>query len=351
MSKIRLLMLSAAAMLILAILGGRILRQSRADALQDAYSSIVSVKGLVAQTETFTRRVEASGVLAGNKESLVAAETGGRVVQILADVGCAVRAGDPLVRLDDELYGLEAERARIAYEKAQLDLQRLESLYAERSVAESDLENARLGVKGAEVQYRMAQKTYRDATIRAPFAGTVAVRLTEVGQMVERGMPVAQLVDIASLKLTVQVSESEVGYLAVGAPALVTVDATGDTVPGEVAAIGSRARDGARTFPVEIRLAGAEQLRSGMFAHTVITSAQSDPAILLPRASLVPDAGNMVVFTSRGGQAEKHVIRQIGFQGDRVAVDGVAPGDTVITLGSSLLSHGAQVLLTLEEEK
>ncbi len=347
MKKSQTILWGSVALLVVILVTGRILRQAKSDTLQDAYTGIVSVSGFVAEAEPFTRFIEESGTLAGNKESTIAAETGGRVTAVYVDVGGVVRAGEPLVRLDDELYRLESERAKVAFDKAQMDLERLEKLYQDKSISESEIEGARLAAKGAEVAYRMALKTYNDATIRAPFNGTVASKSTEVGQMVERGMAVVQLVDLSSLKLTVGVSESDVKYIIPGASATVVVDAAGDTVQGTVTAIGSRAASGARTFPVEVRLPGSPRLRSGMFARAIIAAKTEEKALLVPRAAILPDAGNTVIYLAHGGTAFKSVVDVIGTAGDRVAVDGIEAGDTVLTTGNQMLSHGSQINLSL----
>ena len=348
MKKSKTILWGSAVLLLVILIGGRILRQARSDTLQDAYTGIVSVSGFVAETEPFTRLIEESGTLAGNKESTIAAETGGRVTEVAVEVGDYVKAGEPLVRLDDELYGLESERAKVAYDKATMDLDRLEKLYQDKSLSDSDIEGARLAAKGAEVVYRMALKTYNDATIRAPFNGTVASKSTEVGQMVERGMAVIQLVDISSLKLTVGISESDVKYVTPGAAATIVVEAAGDTVHGTVTAVGSRATSGARTFPVEVRLPGLPHLRSGMFARAIIAAKTLENALLVPRVAIVPDAGNTVVYLARGGTARKSVVVVIGTTGDRVDIDGIEAGDTVLTTGNQVLSHGSQIALTLK---
>lgn len=348
MSKPKTFALGGLALLIILLIFGRMMRQGRNEALQETRSTSVAVKGLVAVPEAFTRQVEASGVLEGAMEATVAAETGGRVIELRVDVGQRVSKGDPLARLDDELYRLESERAKIAFDKAKMDLDRAETLYQGKSISESDIEGARLGAKGAEVAYQMALKTYHDATIRAPFAGTVAQKMTEVGQMVERGMPVVQLVDVSSLKLTVPVTETEIRLVGPGATATVFIDAVNDTVRGKVFAVGSRAIAGARTFPVEIHLPGNERLRSGMFARAIIGSPREDQEMLLPRAAVLPDAGTMIVFRAHRGTAEKVPVRLIGNQGDRVAVEGLQRGDTVVTTGNQSLSHGMQILLTLD---
>jgi RND family efflux transporter MFP subunit len=165
--------------------------------------------------------------------------------------------------------------------------------------------------------------------------------------MVERGMPIVQLVDISTLKLTVNVSEADIKFISTGAPATVIVEAVGDTVQGKVSAIGSRATAGARTFPVELRLPGSKKLRSGMFSRAVIATKTLEDALLLPRAAVLPDAGNTVVFLAKGGTAQKRIVDIIGNVGDQVAVDGIAVGDTVLTTGNQMLTHGSQIALTL----
>ena len=336
------------AILIVGLVVGKFLRQAHSDTLQDAYTGIITVSGFVAEHQPFTRHIEESGVLTGNKESTIAAETGGRVVEINVEVGDNVRVGEPLVRLDDELYRLDSEHAKIAYDKAQMDLERLEKLYTDKSVSDSDIEAVRLAAKGAEVQYRMALKTYQDATIKAPFNGTVAAKFTEVGQMVERGAPIVQLVDLSTLKLIVPVSEADVKYVTPGAEAIIYIESAADTVRAQVAAVGSRATSGARTFPVELKMKGAKNLRSGMFARAIIATATEHEAMLLPRAAVLPDAGNMIVFLANGATAQKQPVRIIGTTGDKIAVEGVSEGDTVLTTGNQALTHGSQITLTLQ---
>lgn len=347
MTRKRTSLLIVVILIVVILIGGRLYRQAKSDTLQDRHSNVIPVTGFVLVPQPFTRTIEESGVLSGAKESLIAAETGGRVLTVSVDVGDNVQSGHALVRLDDELFRLESERAKVAFDKAKMDLERVQKLYDEKSVSESDLESARLGAKGAEVQYRMALKTYNDATIRAPFSGTIAAKMTEVGQMIERGAPVVQLVDVSTLKLNVSVAESDVQYLAVDAPVKVVVDAVGAELEGKVTAVGSRAMTGSRTFPVEIKLAGGGLLRSGMFARAMITAGTQSDALLLPRAAVLPETGRSIVYLAKGATAQKVPVRIVGAAGDQLAVDGLSKGDTVITTGNQLLTQGTTIQLTV----
>lgn len=348
MSKTRLTTLAASLVLVILLVAGRLIQQAHGDVAQNAYTGIIPVSGFVLQPAPFAKSIQESGTLKGKRESILAAETGGQIEQVFVEVGDVVRQGQAMLKLDDELLELEAERALIAYDKARLDFDRVSKLYEEHSISESDFEGARLALKAAEVQQRYAKKTYEDATIRAPFAGTVAARMTEVGQMIDRGQPVFHLVDTQKLKLPISVTETEIRDVVVGASANVFVEALGDSFPAEVTAVGARAMQGARTFPVELTMDAADGVKSGMFARAFIFAGVDSSSLLVPRAATLPDVGRPVVFTVKDGKANKVPVKVLGMSDDHVSVAGLSAGDTVIVTGNQLLSQGSQLALTLQ---
>lgn len=349
MTKTKIITFSVIAIAVTVLLVNQIMHRTLANTNKTVANDTTLVRGFVAQLEPYIRRTEGSGTLMGDKESLVAAETGGRVMEIRVEVGDIVRAGQPLVRLDDELYRLESERAKIAYDKANMDFKRMEKLYQEKSVSETDFEGAKLMQKGAEVQYEMARKTYCDATICAPFTGTVAAKMTEVGQMAERGMPVVHLVDISTLKLTMEVSEQDIRHIRAGDAAQLYIEALEDTVQGKVTAVGSRAANGTRAFPVDIQIKGDGRIRSGMFARAFVVASNPEEGVLLPRSAVLPDMGLTIVFRAKNGIAEKMVVGILGLSGEKVVVSGLMAGDSVITTGNQALAHGSKINLLLED--
>ncbi|MBI5058651.1 efflux RND transporter periplasmic adaptor subunit [candidate division KSB1 bacterium] len=338
------------AIVLLALITTRLIRSARTEVASDGVSLTVPVAGLVVTPQAFVRSLEETGTLQGNREAVISAEVGGRVTAVAVEAGEQVAAGAPLARLDDELLGLEAERAKVGFDKATLDFERVRKLHEQRSVSDSELEGARLGMKGAEVAYRLADKNYRDGTVRAPFAGSVASRFVEVGQMLERGMPVAQIVDASAFKITVQISEAEIPLVKERAPATVIVETLADSIGGEVYSIGSRAAPGSRTYPVEVKIPGRAGLKSGMFARVIIAGSTDEHGLLIPRAAALVDMGRLVVFVARGQTAHKVAVKTLGTQGDLLAVSGIEAGDTVIVTGNQLLAEGTPIQLSLRGE-
>ena len=348
MSRTRIITLAVAALIIAGLTSIKILNEAQGDVANNAYSNIIPVSGFILETKPFATIIEESGTLQGRHEAILSAETGGQIEQILVEIGDVVRKGQPLLKLDDAILEIETERALIAFDKAKLDFDRVEKLFNEKSISQSDYEGARLSLKAAEVQYRYAKKMYDDATIRAPFSGTITAKLTEVGQMIDRGQPAFQIVDVEQLKMQVSVSETDVHLLSPGATAMIFVQALNDSFPAEVTSVGSRAMQGARTFPVELTLAAADGLKSGMFARAYISAGVDSTSLIVPRAATLPDVGRTVVFRTKNGKADKVAVRVRGTAGDEVSVEGIAAGDTIIVTGNQLLSQGSELSLTLQ---
>ncbi|MCX7836298.1 MAG: efflux RND transporter periplasmic adaptor subunit [bacterium] len=346
-TKIRILLYSGIVLFVILIIIGRYFRHAKSDALSNIYSPIVTVSTVVANQKEVQLHIEETGTLQGGKEAIISAKTGGQVEKWFVNVGDFVKQGEPILKVDDELLRLETERAKVAYDKAKMDLERIEKLFKEKSVSETDYENAKLMVKSAEVQAKYALKTYEDATIRAPFSATIAAKMTEVGQMLERGMPAVQIVDLAKMKLIVNVSENQIQDVQVGLDVMVIVPAINDTLLGKVTSINKKAIQGSRSFPIEIEIQGNPKLKSGMFAKAILKSAKLKQAIVLPRNAVLPDAGNTIVFLSKNNTAEKKNVQVLGYLGESVAVDGLNQGDTVITVGNQLISQGQKIAISM----
>jgi len=323
-------------------------RKEKSDQLQNPYTGVATVNAVAAKNRPFPRLIEETGVLTGVRESIVSAEIGGQVVEVFVEVGGRVAPGAPLIRLDDDLLRLEAARARNVYEKAKMDYDRVQSLHSRKGASDAELEGMRLGMEGAEVGWKMAQKNADEATIRAPFGGVVAQRFTELGQMIERSMPVVQLIDNSQLKLTLQIREDQIRFIDPGSPAIVHVDAAADSVVGQVVAVGAKASMGARTFPVELRMPGSPILRSGMFARASIDAGFITDAIVIPGLCVLPDAGKTIAYISRDNIAYKVDVTVIGVNGAEMAVSGVSEGDVVVTTGNLLLSQGMPLSVKME---
>ncbi len=224
--------------------------------------------------------VVADGTVVPLRSADLTTSTSGLVQAIYVREGSEVNDGQLLLRLDQTAYQDEINRAEYAVTLAEADLQlaelQLEELPADASQGQIDLAQANLRAKETNVD--LAQSTLTSARnaldqteLRAPFAGTVASMLLDVGEQAIAGQTVVTIGDTSTWLIeTTDVSELEVVRLAIGDRASVTFTALpGHTIEGTVDRIQGRglSEDGSVVYAVAIRPdAFNPQLRWGMSA-------------------------------------------------------------------------------------
>jgi RND family efflux transporter MFP subunit len=316
--------------------------------------SDVPVNATRALRQTLTNQISLVGTINANNDVNVVSETQGVVREVFVKVGDQVKSGVVLVRVDDEIPRSNLATASINYEKAKRDFERTEALYQENSISVSQLDAARLGLKAAENQLDIARRQMENTKIKSPIAGTVNARSVNVGTMVVQGATVANVVDITTLKVRVNVTEREAFQLKPGDKVDVSTDVyPGVTFTGLIDNIGSKA-DEAHTYAVEILLRNSAEhaLKAGMFARVSFVSIQPKATLAIPREALVGSSKNAEVFVVRAGVVDRRSI-VVGRQ-TAVALEvlqGLEEGDSVVTSGHSNLVDRSRVIVLSSEER
>lgn len=258
------------------------------------------------RTATITERevprfLRVTGQLIGQNDAVIAADAVGKVVETPVERGTEVKAGDMLVKLDERQARLELAEAEASLELAKARLQlarneqeRNEPLADQRAIAQADFQKLvtdtaaqEAEVASATARRDMKQKTLADSVIRAPFSGVVAERLVEPGEYVRADSPVARVVDLATLRLVLNVPETEVGALAVGQTVEFTTAAfPGRTFAGTLKFLGAAVREASRDLMVEAVVENTDgSLRPGFFCDARI-GLREEKAAVVPVAAL-----------------------------------------------------------------
>lgn len=199
-------------------------------------------------------------------------------------------------------------------------------------------------------------------TITAPFAGYVVAEHTEVGQWIESGKLVAEIVEVDPIEVRVHVQESYIPRLTLGVSARVDIDALpNQTFIGSVIAIVPKADEKSRTFPVRIALKNPRQsdgtplLKPGMFAKVELPVDQKKNVRLVPKDSLVLGGPQPVVYIVIPG--EKPTVQPVPVQlgiavGSWIEVKGdLKSGQQVVVEGNERLRPGAEIVAAEAEIK
>lgn len=223
--------------------------------------------------------------------------------------------------------------------------------------ADAELRIATAALERLQAERRQQAEVVARHTLVAPFAGVVSRKLTELGEWVETGTPVIELVDTARLRLDVQAPQERYYQIAPGAPVEVRVGAfPGRVFAGTVAAKVPVKDPSARTFLVRVRVEDAgERLTPGMSAEARFSLRGEGQALVLPRDAIVrhPDGGASV-WVLNGGSPATVSARTVRLGRTLAAgveiVAGVDAGTRVVLRGNETLREGQSVRVVAAQD-
>ena len=348
--------------------------------------------------QTLHRAVEVVGTLAAEDDVTVSSEAEGRVSALRADLGDRVKTGQILVELDAEKSQYSRDQQRAALEsalakygasdpadlppveqtpdalKAAADLQqakqaydRAQELHRRQLIPQQGLDDAQTNLQGKQAGYasaiqgarnlraeitasdatlKLADRTLRDATIRAPFDGFIKTRLVSVGQFVKNQTPVMNIVRMDPLKVTGEIPEKMAPWIHVGQPVTLHVDAFPDKeITGHLSRLSPSVNTSSRAFPFEAMVPNADaSLKPGTFARVHIESSELVHVLTIPYSAVQYRYGVNRVFLLEGDHVSLKELKTGEREGDRIEVAaGVRAGDRVVSEDVEKLSDGAKV--------
>jgi membrane fusion protein (multidrug efflux system) len=311
----------------------------------------------VARMEAWESVLISVGSLAAVQGVTVTAELAGKIVNIAFKPGTLARAGDLLVQQDtsSEEAQLRATEATVAL--AKLNLERLGKLLSERTISQSQFDNADAQFKQAVAQSDNIRATIAKKTIRASFAGRLGIRLVNVGQMLNPGDAIVSLQSLDPIFVDFLLPQQQLAQVQTGLPVRVVTDALpGEVVDGKITAINPQVDSATRNIRIQATIPNAEErLRPGMFVNVAVVLPAKTKVLCIPATSVLyaPYSDSVFVVeektdekSGKAGKAVRQQFAQLGEKrGDFVAiVSGLKEGDTVVTTGVFKLRNGQSVI-------
>ncbi len=368
---------------------------------------VFPVKVAAARRGVLIKRLNTSGIIRAKREVDLIARIGGEVVAVSVYNGKFVKQGELLVKLDDREHRVALEKAKAALLSSQIEykslisaevigtvdsaqlreqiaaahamFRRAEAQYRQGHMTEEefgrvkrdyeatmayygskrgDLVANKSGLTQATEQYERARMNLEWTEIRAPFAGYVANCEINEHMQVQAGKVLLKLVDVSSLLVDVEVLESEIGKIAVGREAEVSVNAyPEEKFIGKIIAINPIVDPKSKTVKVTVELKDSRPktahhspinqsppLRPGMFANVRLEAEIVKDRLLVPKEALLVRDQRRLVFVVREGLAKWHYVEVGEENEEQVEIkSGIVPGDSVIVSGHYTLAHDARV--------
>lgn len=305
---------------------------------------LASVRVLDSRHQIIRDQVIINGRTEADRSVSVKAETDGVVTQLHFRRGDQVNAGDLLAELAIESRQAQLLEARSLLERREIEFRGAEQLRKQNSISQTDLAQARAALDSARAQLNMAVSEVERTRITAPFDGLIETRDVEEGDFLNRGAPVATVVDLSPIRVKGSLSERYSNRIEVGSRAEVRL--INDSVhQGEVTFVGRVASASTRTFPVEVVIANADgAIIEGLTAEITLFADELS-AHRLPSSTLtLNDDGTLGV---KGVDASSRVVfypvKVVRDTPQGVWLTGLPESVRLIVVGQEFVSAGQQV--------
>ena len=265
----------------------RLRRRTRELALEEAKARLRQLDEQWAELKAGTRKEEITRAKAEMEEARAIKEKWEKELERLTGLRDQGSAG--LKEYNHAVADAAAARERLAQAAAKHNLAVAGPRKEEVTRAEFAVEAQRVAV--ARLEYDLKQ-----CEIRAPFAGYVTQKHTELGQWIAGGGNVVELIDLDRVLVRVDVPESAIAGAREakerGEPVAVVVEALGKTFRGTIKHIIPQADEKARTFPVEVELDNRQHdLGSGMFTRVRMPAGPAVESVIVPRDAILQRGG------------------------------------------------------------
>ena len=315
------------------------------------------------------KQINVTGTVTSSRTAVLSTAVAGLVAELTIDEGDRVETGDALLNLDAELAQLALERAlaevrqrEIAAADAERRLIEAEEVGAQRGIARTQIESLRAEVSSDEAALVASQAAVREQqaiverhTLKAPFAGVISERYAELGEWVNPGDGLIELVATDNLRFDFRVGLVDFAALSPESPVEITLDALPQrSVSGHIDTIVPVKSPSARTFLVRV-LADTDDadiqpwITPGMSARGKLNIDIGRSGVTVSRDAILrfPDGRMTVWVLDTSGDlpvVHEHVVRTGSeFDGVVEIISGLADGDVVVVRGNEMLQEGQTV--------
>ncbi len=313
--------------------------------LKTDVSEIATTTALAEMKET-NSILNLVGTAMPDKEVTVASESAGKIVQLNFKIGDFVNKGTVLAKIDDTYKRLSLENAQLNYNKYKEDYERFQVLRKGDAVSETQLRDMKVAYENASIQLENAKKQLEDTKVVAPFSGFITSKNTELGAYVNVNTAIAGIADIAQLKVTLAVSESNAYLLRAGQQVNVRTDVyPGVVYKGTIANISPKGSS-AHTYPIEIMIANNAKnpLKAGTYLNVEVNTGKTGKALMIPRDAIVSTVKDPSVYVVNNGIAHlSKITTGQDYNSYLEVTSGLKEGDQVVTSGQINLADGAKV--------
>lgn len=292
--------------------------------------------------------IKASNHLEAEQEVRVLSRAANQVVELLVEEGDQVKKDQVLLRLEDTDQRLAYKKTLSQLNQAKSNFARTEKMFKDELVPQKDYDDEKHRLDQLQVSVEEAERQVDFTEIKAPITGTITTRLAKVGDHINSGQHLFDIIDFESIVARVYVPERHLGNLEIDQSVRVIAKSQADKVfEGYVKRIAPIVDKGSGTVKVTVGVRTRGELRPGMYVDAELVVATHPEALLIPKRAIVYGGDQMFVYLLQPKRRVKRALVE-PLLSDRDHVEpkeGFNEGDEIIIAGQTGLRDDALVEL------
>ena len=305
----------------------------------------LSVSGIVLKPQVFLDNLSLSGSIEANEQVDIRSEISGIVESINFQEGTMVTKGQVLFKVNDIELRAQLANVKTSQGLASENERRAKLLLEKEAISQEEYDIASADFKSSKAQTQLIQAQIAKTTVRAPFSGKIGLRAISNGTYVTPTTPIAKLVNTSQLKITFSIPEKYASQMKVGNALSFTTAGSTEKFDAKIYAIEPEIEVATRTLKVRAIAQNPDgKLYPGTFANVALPLDHIKDALLVPTEAVIPIQNGKKIYISENGKA-KEIVIQTGSRTEKeiLVLNGLKPGDTVLTSGVMTLKNGSPV--------
>jgi len=289
---------------------------------------------------TVSRKLDLSTTLQGYETMNIAPSMTGRIEHIFVEVGSRVKAGDILIRMDQNQYNT----TKLTYSNLSKEFKRIEALYKSGTVSQQTYDQTKLSIDQTKESLEFLEN---NTFVKARISGVIAAKNYEDGELYG-GNPILVLTQIHQLKAMVSIPESYFPLVRQRMQLKLFSEIYPDqSFPATIEIVYPTIDPATHNFQVKLKIPNQKELlRPGMFVRTTIELGEVE-AFLVPYQAVLRLTGSneRYVFINENGVARRISVT-LGQRFDEmieIMTNGIKEGDELVTVGQAKLVDGVKL--------
>ena len=307
----------------------------------------IPVNVAIADKGEIASYLEFDSVLETESAVKVFPESIGLVVDLLAEVGDPVERNQVIAQLENEEQQVNLREALSRYKHLQSKFERTQGLYDRNLINQQEYDIEVFDLEQAEIAYERARLRLEDTIVRAPVAGVISERSTQVGERVTESSPLFSLLNTDDLFAMVNVPGQHAPSIRPGLNASIESEIIeGLSYPAQVKLVSPaiNSTSGTMGVKVSVNTDHSMPIYPGMFVSVKILLDTKEGVVLVPKSAIVHEGERTFIFKVEESIAQKQPF-EFGYSNEKYveSLGGIESGDSIIVLGHSALKDGAKV--------